>query len=405
MKILTAMYTLRRGGAYDRFLMMVDAFLDRQWEVHCLSLTPIKMEHPLYHNHRLNLSFGGRGGWVTKFMIVFLFPFYSLLIGWREKIDIFVAFGSLYAWLLAIPKWILRRRMVTFVRGNSTFGLMVRGSSGFFLSINKMMEYLGLLFSDRILTNNGETQNEILRTVGKKNPVDVRLLYNNIPPMPKMAQEDASQIRSRFRIPIGAKVLMTAGILNRGKNMEMLIKCLPRIGMDNLFLMIIGDGSSKEDFSYVNELRELARRLGLDHRVIFTGWLEKEELWRNYLAADLFVLPSKGEGMPNVILEALGLGVPCIGSRIPGITDVLRHEELLFDPFDEETLAKKLGRFFSDNEYFNEVHELCRQRKRGFVFDWKEEVFHMVGEEWDSFERMKDARGTDLSRGGGCQSR
>jgi glycosyltransferase involved in cell wall biosynthesis len=264
---------------------------------------------------------------------------------------------------------------------------------------------LGLLFSDRILTNNGETQNEILRTVGKKNPVDVRLLYNNIPPMPKMAQEDASQIRSRFRIPIGAKVLMTAGILNRGKNMEMLIKCLPRIGMDNLFLMIIGAGSSKEDFSYVNELRELARRLGLDHRVIFTGWLEKEELWRNYLAADLFVLPSKGEGMPNVILEALGLGVPCIGSRIPGITDVLRHEELLFDPFDEETLAKKLGRFFSDNEYFNEVHELCRQRKRGFVFDWKEEVFHMVGEEWDSFERMKDARGTDLSRGGGCQSR
>lgn len=369
------MYTLRKGGAYDRFLMMVDAFLDRHCEVHCLSLTPIKIEHPLYHNHRLNLSFGGRGGWVSKFMIVFLFPFYSLLIGWREKIDIFVAFGSLYAWLLAIPKWILRRRMVTFIRGNSTFGLMVRRSSGFFLSINKMMEYLGLLFSDRILTNNGETQNEILKTVGKRRHVDVRLLYNNIPPMPKMEREDAHQIKSRFRIPTGARVLMTAGILNRGKNMEMLIKCLPGIGMDNLFLFIIGDGSSKEDFVYINHLRELTRRLDLNHRVIFTGWLGKEELWKMYLAADLFVLPSKSEGMPNAILEALGLGLPCIGSRIPGIIDVLRHEELLFDPLDEETLTNKLARILSDAQYSNYINGLCRERKRDFIFDWKERVF------------------------------
>jgi len=378
MKILTAMYTLKKGGAYDRFIMMLEAFLDRKWEVHCLSSTPIKMKHPCYYNHRLGLSFGRKGGWVAKFMIVFLFPFYSLLIGWREKIDIFVAFGSLYAFLLAIPKWVLRKRMVTFVRGNSTFGLMVQRSPSFFLSINKMMEYLGFIFSDRIITNNGEAQNDILRTVGKKRRVDVRLLYNNIPPIPKMKREDAYQIRSRLRIPIGAKVLMTAGILNRGKNIDMLIKCLPRIGMDNLFLFIIGDGSSEEDFSYINHLRELTRRLGVDHRVIFTGWLEKEELWKIYLVADLFVLPSKSEGMPNAILEALGLRVPCIGSRIPGIIDVLRHEELLFDPLDEGTLAKKLRRFFSDIEYSNYVHELCRERKRGFVFDWKEELFHMV---------------------------
>jgi len=378
MKILTAMYTLKKGGAYDRFIMMVEAFLDRKCEVHCLSLVPIKMKHPCYYNHRLGLSFGKKGGWVAKFMIVFLFPFYSLLIGWREKIDIFVAFGSLYAFLLAIPKWVLRRRMVTFVRGNSTFGLMVQRSSSFFLSINRMMEFLGLIFSDRIITNNGEAQNEILRTVGKKKQVEVRLLYNNIPPIPKTKLEDACQLRSRLRIPIGAKVLATAGVLNRGKNIDMLIKCLRRIKMDNLFLFIIGDGSSKEDVSYINHLRELTRRLGLDHRVIFTGWLEKEELWKIYLVADLFVLPSKSEGMPNAILEALGLGVLCIGSRIPGIIDVLRHEELLFDPLDEEALANKLGRFFSDTQYSNYVNELCRERKKTFAFDWKEEVFHMV---------------------------
>lgn len=372
------MYTLKRGGAYDRFLMMAEAFLERRSEVHCLSLTPIKMRHPCYYNHRLSLSFGRRGGWVAKLMTVLFFPFCSLLIGWREKIDLFVAFGSLYAFLLALPKWILRKRMVTFVRGNPTFGLMVQRASSVFLSLNKMMEYLGFAFSDRIITNNEEARNEILRTIGKKRQVDVQLLYNSIPPIPNIEEEDVRQIRSRFRIPMGAKVLMTAGILNRGKNIGMLIQCLPRIGMDNLFLLIIGDGSSKEDFSYINHLRALTRRLNLDHRVIFTGWLEKEELWKIYLVADLFALPSKSEGMPNVILEALGLGVPCIGSRIPGIKDVLRYEELLFDLLDEEALANKVGRFLSDAQYSNYIAGLCRERKEHFLFDWKEKMLLLV---------------------------
>jgi hypothetical protein len=51
MKIMTAMYTLRRGGAYNRFLMMLEAFLERGWEVHCLSLTPIRVEDSSFYNY------------------------------------------------------------------------------------------------------------------------------------------------------------------------------------------------------------------------------------------------------------------------------------------------------------------------------------------------------------------
>jgi glycosyltransferase involved in cell wall biosynthesis len=382
MKILTAMYTIKRGGAYDRFLMMIEAFLERQCEVHCLSLTPIKMNHACYYNHRVGLPFGTKKGWVVKFVVVFIFPFYSLFIGWREKIDIFVAFGSLYAFLFAIPKWVLRKRMITFVRGNSTFGLMVQRFSGFFLSINKMMEYFGFIFSDRIITNNWEAQKEVLRTVGKKKRIDVRLLYNNIPPIPKMEIEDDGQIRRLLRIPIGAKVLMTGGILNRGKNIEMLIKCLPRIGMDNSSLLIIGDGSSKEDFSYISDLKGLTKRLGLDHKVIFAGWLKKEELWKSYPVADLFILASKSEGMPNALLEAMGLGIPCIGSKIPGIIEILQYEELLFNPLDEEAIVEKITRIFSDKSYFDYIASLCRERKEAFIFDWKDRVFLLATKEF-----------------------
>ena len=80
-----------------------------------------------------------------------------------------------------------------------------------------------------------------------------------------------------------------------------------------------GDGSTEADLRYKDFLQELAKKLEVDKKVIFTGWLEKEELWKIYLASDLFVLPSLSEGMPNALLEALGVGLPCLGSRIPGL--------------------------------------------------------------------------------------
>lgn len=86
MKIQTAHYTLRKGGAYDRFRMMLEALVERECEIHCLSITPIQVRHPHYHNHILFLPFKIKDGLVAKLMVLLLFPLYSLLIGWREKL-------------------------------------------------------------------------------------------------------------------------------------------------------------------------------------------------------------------------------------------------------------------------------------------------------------------------------
>lgn len=129
--------------------MMVEAFLDRECHVHCLSLTPIQIKHPFYHNHILNLPFKIKGGLVAKLIVLLLFPIYSLLIGWREKIDLFVAFGPLYAFLQAIPKSMMMRPMVTLIRLELSFASQARDLSKCFLWINRIIEYVGLIFSDR----------------------------------------------------------------------------------------------------------------------------------------------------------------------------------------------------------------------------------------------------------------
>jgi glycosyltransferase involved in cell wall biosynthesis len=269
---------------------------------------------------------------------------------------------------------------VTFIRGSSYFGLTIQNSPRCFLRFSKIVEYLGLLFSDRIITNNIAARDEILKGLEKKKNIDVQILYNNIPPMNIREPRDISKIRDKYGIPENAKVLVTAGILNRGKNIEILIECLPKMEVNNIYVLIVGDGSTEADVHYKNSLLILAKTLEVDKRVIFTGWLEKEDLWKIYVASDLFVLPSLSEGMPNSMLEALGAGLLCIGSNIPGIRDILEYDELTFDPHDENALFVKIYQLFSDQQFFHKIKKICQKRKDSFDFDWKEKVFEMITE-------------------------
>lgn len=378
MKIMTAMYTVRRGGAYDRFVMMLEALLERECEVHCLSLTPIRIKHPCYHNHAVTLPFKHGNNIVTKLVVLFLFPLWSFLIVWCEKVDLLVAFGPVYAFLQAIPKWILGRPMITFVRLDLSSRLEIQNSPRFLVYLNRVMDYIGLFFSDKVVAANTNIRDRVVKVIGKWKKIGPEVLFNNILPIPSLKAEDAYQTRSRLGISKEAKVLVTVGVLNRRKNIEMLIRCFLEVKIQDLFLLIVGDASLNSDLQYKNHLIGVTKALGLDKRVVFTGWLKKEELWKVLSAADLFIMPSTREGMPNALLEALGVDLPCIGSNISGIDDILQYEELMFDPIDEKAIAEKIQRTLSDSDFFKRVKELCRERKKVFVFDWKEEVFQMV---------------------------
>jgi glycosyltransferase involved in cell wall biosynthesis len=391
MKIMTAMYTMRRGGAYDRFLMMLEAFLERDCEIHCLSLSPIHIKHSLFHNHVMYFPFKKVDGLIARLAVLSTFPPWAIWIGWRNKIDLIIAFGSLYAFIQSFAKWLLKKSMVTLVRGKSSFGLKIQNSSKWVLYLNKLIENIGFYFSDRVITNNAAIQEEILKDFGGRN-IDVQVLYNNIPPMNIREPENISQTRDKYGIPGNARVLVTAGILNRGKNIESLVECAPKIEMKNVYVLIVGDGFREVDFRYRDSLQGLAKKLGVDKQVLFTGWLEKEDLWKIYFASDLFVLPSLSEGMPNALLEALGLNLACMGSWIPGIKDILQYEELMFDPKDDKALAHKVSRFLSDDQHANHILQLCHDRRTHFFFDWKERAFQMVTQ-------------GPLHRGKACQSR
>jgi glycosyltransferase involved in cell wall biosynthesis len=336
------------------------------------------MNQHSFCNHVIRAPFRRKKNPSSKLWVIFLFPWYALFLTWRKKIGLFVAFGSGYAFILAIPKLITRRPLVTFVRGDLTSGFRSRGLSRPLLWLSQAVGYLGLRFSDRIVTVNQTMADKTTERLGRRKRIDIQILPNNIPTIPSSPREEIVRMRAFYEIPEDGRLLITAGILNRGKNIETVIRCLPDVGDGHLFLIVAGEGSTRVDFSYLESLRRLAKGLNVDRRVVFTGWLEKEELWRLFFAADLFILPSLSEGMPNVMLEALGCDLPCMGSNIPGVQDILHYDELMFDPLDPSMMTKMVMSFFSDQRRSDRVMRLCQERKRLFLFDWKEKAFQMV---------------------------
>lgn len=371
MRVLTAMYTMRKGGAYERFVMMVEALLERGVEVHCLSLSPIPIEHPHFHPHRLFFPWTRPDGTVAKGAVLFFFPWVSLLLGWRQRIDVFVAFGILYAFLFALAKCTLRSPMVTFIRGNFISSFREISVPPLPQWIIRLMSYVGLSASDRVAVVNEALGRAVRDILGTKKEGRVILFPNSVPSLRREVL-DRVAIRRQYGIPETAKVLITAGILNRGKNIDSLMRALRLIDNDEILLIVAGDGPRRAT------LEGMARKWALGNRVFFLGWLSQRDLWSLFSASDLYVHPSEGEGMPNAMLEALGSGLPCIGSKVPGVADILGDGELLFEPSDAEALAGRIAHIFSARDGYLAVKNQCEERAKRFVFDWKDKVSQIV---------------------------
>lgn len=103
-------------------------------------------------------------------------------------------------------------------------------------------------------------------------------------------------------------------------------------GLD-LRLVLVGDGQRR------SWLQERVKERGLSDRVHFVGWLPSGAAVRRELdQADLFVLPSRQEGLPRAMIEAMARGLPVIGSSVGGIPELLPREDLV-DPNDARGLA------------------------------------------------------------------
>ena len=135
--------------------------------------------------------------------------------------------------------------------------------------------------------------------------------------------------------------IITVANLVEVKGIEVLIKALKLCGHSNFYLDILGDDSG----AYADVLKALVKDLKLENQVVFLG---KHSDVRPYLAqSDLYVIPSRKEGMPMALIEAMAMGIPVLGSDISGINFVLKDfPELLFKGSNIKILSDKIESFY-----------------------------------------------------------
>jgi glycosyltransferase involved in cell wall biosynthesis len=145
----------------------------------------------------------------------------------------------------------------------------------------------------------------------------VRVLYCGVEPE-KFRPGSKADARAQLGIPDGPPIVLFVGNLVPVKGVDVLLQAsatLQRLRIDHR-VIVIGEGAMR------GSLEKQAARLGLTGVVRFEGVVDHAKLPDWYRAADVFVLPSRSEGVPNVLLEASGCDTPWVASDVGGIPEI-----------------------------------------------------------------------------------
>ena len=148
--------------------------------------------------------------------------------------------------------------------------------------------------------------------------------------------------------PRRAVRLLFLGWIERFKGVYTLAEAFRSLVLEghDIAIDFVGSGSQTE------ELSEFFRQNQLATRVVFHGWLSGQDKLNVVEQADIIVLPSLSEGMPNALLEAMAAGLPVVASSVGGIPDLVKdgYSGVLVSPNDPIALASALKRLVESRD-------------------------------------------------------
>ena len=185
---------------------------------------------------------------------------------------------------------------------------------------------------------------EMLRALGGPS-ARVEWIYHGV---------DARRFDGSGRAPAEPPTLLAVGRLARSKGFDLAIRALAALrarGRDAR-LVLVGEGPER------GPLEALARSQGIAERVSFAGPLTHDQLMPLYRSAAMLVAPcrvlasGRRDGIPNVVVEAMAMGVPVAGTRAAGLEEAIAPGETgtLSPPEDAEALAAAVDRTLADRE-------------------------------------------------------
>lgn len=197
-------------------------------------------------------------------------------------------------------------------------------------------EKCAVKFADEIIVLSEGVQKYFMDTYGRK----TRFIPNGVN-RPVLRKADV--IKEKFGLEKDSYLLFL-GRLVPEKGIRYLIEAFKQVQTDKK-LVIAGGSSDTEEFA--EELKQLAEG---DDRILFTGFVQGEELDELYSNAYIYILPSDLEGMPLSLLEAMSYGNCCLVSDIEECASVVEDKAMIFKKSDVKDLKEKLQEVCEDSE-------------------------------------------------------
>jgi len=186
---------------------------------------------------------------------------------------------------------------------------------------------------------------------------DISVIHTGIDAPPRMDPAAAAALRREWGVAPHTPLIVTAARLSYEKGVDTLIHAAAvlRQTYPQVRIVVVGEGPFRADLETLIRAHQLRDVVQLD------GF--HENVWPALAAADIVCMPSKSEGMPNALLEAMVIGKPIVATRAGGIPEAVESERsaLLVQPEDPRDLAAALGRLVVNREFGQKLGEVAQR--------------------------------------------
>jgi len=239
---------------------------------------------------------------------------------------------------------------------------------------------------------------QIFVNAERLDPAKVRIIPNAVEPLSPPDAATCARLRREVDVPDdGVLVGVVSRLEEPRKALDVMIEAVAHVAprWPGLRCVLIGEGAWRP------ALEAQIQRLGMAAHVRMLGTRHDVSAWLS--AMDLFVLPSRDEGLPMAIIEAMSAGRPIIATPVGGVPELITHEEhgLLVPPSDVAALAEAIERLLRDRALARRLGQAA-QAKFAERFDMRQMIRrteHLYEEVLDDGLRLKaqGSRGDELS--------
>lgn len=182
-------------------------------------------------------------------------------------------------------------------------------------------------------------------------PEHVTVIHTGIDPPQHVDMEQAAALRRQWGVSDETPLIVTLSRLSYEKGIDTLIDAAALLKKTHpqARIVVVGDGPDEA------ALRERIQEKRVEDTVRLAGF--HDDVWPALAAADYVCMPSKSEGMPNVLLEAMAMRKPIVATTVGGIPEAITSEEngLLIPPEQPQTLADALARVIADASFAQRI--------------------------------------------------